>query len=105
MVKRLVLTAALPVGLFWSSPAQAQYVVENLGRAVVAVRSSETQVYVGWRMLGTDPANIAFNLYRVTGDEVAMKLNSAPLTATTDFVDTTADLSRGNSYTVRPVLG
>ncbi len=44
--------------------AQAQYQMENLGRGVVAVRQSSTQVYVGWRMLGTDPFHITFNLYR-----------------------------------------
>ena len=36
-----------------------QYVVENLGRGVVAVRASETTVYVGWRLLAIDPAEIA----------------------------------------------
>jgi rhamnogalacturonan endolyase len=44
--------------------------MENLGRGVVAisqgiVRNSGT-VYIGWRMLGTDPNNIAFNVYRST---------------------------------------
>ena len=38
--------------------------MENLGRGVVAVRATETTVYVGWRLLGTDPAEIAFNVYR-----------------------------------------
>ena len=34
---------------------------------MVVVRTASTQVYVGWRLLGTDPENIAFNLYRATG--------------------------------------
>jgi rhamnogalacturonan endolyase len=105
MVNRFVSSAAITVGLLWSSGVQAQYVVENLGRGVVAVRSSETQVYVGWRMLGTDPAGVAFNLYRTAGDGAPTKLNSTPLTSSTDFVDTTADLAQPNAYTVRPVLG
>ena len=33
-----------------------------------------------------------------------MRINGAPLTATTDLVDTGADLAQANSYTVRPVL-
>src|SRR3972149_2893210 len=38
--------------------------MENLDRGVVAVHSTATDVYVGWRLLGTDPSGIAFNLYR-----------------------------------------
>ena len=42
--------------------APAQYVVENLGRGVIAIRASETTVYVGWRLLGTDPVDVGFNV-------------------------------------------
>jgi len=84
--------------------ASAQYAVENLGRGLIAIRGSETTVYVGWRLLGTDPADIAFNVYRASGSGTAVKLNQAPLTATTNLVDTAADLTQANTYTVRPVL-
>src|SRR5512133_83044 len=83
----------------------AQRLMENLGRGTIAMRSTETQVYVGWRLLGTDPAGIAFNLYRSTAGKPAVKLNAAPLAKTTDFVDTTADLKQANTYTVRPLIG
>jgi len=81
----------------------AQYVMESLGRGVVAVRSTPTTVYVGWRLLGTDPAEIAFNIYRSTDGGPPAKLNPKPLSTTTDFVDTTAAMTRSNSYIVRPV--
>ena len=84
--------------------APAQYVVENLGRGVIAIRASETTVYVGWRLLGTDPPDLAFNVYRVTGSAPPVKLNAVPLTAATNLVDAAADLTQTNSYTVRPVL-
>src|SRR5690349_7870507 len=105
----LGLAAALAGGLFlFSRPVTAadesRYVVENLGRGVIALRASDTSVYVGWRLLGTDPADLAFNVYRSTDGGAPAKLNSQPLTATTDLVDTTVDLTRANSYTVRPVL-
>jgi rhamnogalacturonan endolyase len=77
--------------------------MEHLGRGIVAVRSSETAVYVGWRLLGTDPAEVAFNVYRSTNGSAPARLNAKPLALTTDFVDTTADLSQANAYTVRPV--
>jgi rhamnogalacturonan endolyase len=104
MTTRLFLAAAFAACLLSAESARAQYLVENLGRGVVAVRSSESEVYVGWRLLGTDPAGLAFNLYRATGDEPPVKLNPSPLTATTDYVDSSADLTRPNAYVVRPVL-
>jgi len=87
-----------------SSPAPALRIMENLGRGVVAVRTSETGVHVGWRLLGTDPPDLAFNLYRSAGAAAPVRLNDEPLATTTDFVDASADLSEPNSYTVRPVL-
>jgi rhamnogalacturonan endolyase len=71
---------------------------------VVAVRAASSQVYIGWRMLGTDPNDIAFNLYRSTDGGAAVKLNSVPLIQTTDFNDTSVNLALSNSYFVRPVL-
>jgi rhamnogalacturonan endolyase len=78
--------------------------MENLGRGVVAVRSGETAAYVGWRLLGTDPDGVGFNLYRTTGAGRPQKLNQAVLTKTTDFVDATLDPALANRYTVRPVV-
>ena len=69
----------------------------------MAVRASASTVYVGWRLLGPDPAEIAFNVYRSTGGKAPVKLNAKPISATTDFVDATADLSLDNIYTVRAV--
>jgi len=42
--------------------------MEHLGRGVVAIHQGDGKVYVGWRLLGTDPDEIAFNLYRTAGD-------------------------------------
>jgi rhamnogalacturonan endolyase len=96
--------AAIVACVFLPGIAPAQYVVENLGRGVIAIRTSETTVYVGWRLLGTDPPDVAFNVYRATGSAPPVKVNGAPLTSTTDLVDAAADPAQSNSYTVRPVL-
>ncbi|MFI1728712.1 hypothetical protein ACH40E_05630 [Streptomyces acidicola] len=84
---------------------QAARVMENLGRGVVAVRSSSTQVLVSWRLLGLDPEGIGFNVYRSTGGGAYIKLNAAVLTGGTNYADSTADLTRSNSYRVAPVVG
>lgn len=78
-------------------------VMENLGRGVIAVRSANNSVYVGWRMLAIDRKDVAYNLYRTTNGATA-RVNSSPLSNTTDYVDTGADLASANSYFVRAVV-
>jgi rhamnogalacturonan endolyase len=78
--------------------------MENLDRGLVAIHQGEGRVYLGWRMLGTDPEEVAFNVYRSTGGEGPVKLNDRPITESTNFVDGGVDLSRPNVYYVRPVL-
>jgi rhamnogalacturonan endolyase len=97
--------AAAIVCLARVRPAETAYVMENLGRGVVAVRATDTTVYVGWRLLGTDASGIQFNVYRSADEGKPSKLNAAPIAKTTDFVDTTADFTRANVYTVRPIAG
>jgi rhamnogalacturonan endolyase len=70
--------------------------MENLDRALVAVRTSASQVYIGWKMLGTDPAEIGFNVYRGS-----VKINTTPITTTTNIIDNT---TINDEYTVRPVI-
>jgi len=105
-MKRMILCPLAAVGLviMTVSPLHAQKLVENLGRGIVAVPAGENQVHVGWRLLGTDPPAVGFNLYRATGAGQPLKLNSEPLTLTTDFLDAAADLTQDNTYFVRPVL-
>jgi rhamnogalacturonan endolyase len=84
--------------------AVAQRQMERLGRGVVAVRRDDGNVFVGWRLLGTDADAIGFDLYRASGDGAAVKLNDRPITDATHFVDTGAGTDRGHTYHVRPVL-
>jgi len=85
---------ALP--LLVAAPAQAQRYVEKLNRSVVAIRTDANTVFVSWRLLGTDPAGLAFNVYRGT-----TKINAAPITGATNLTDATTATA---TYTVRPVL-
>ena len=85
-------TLAVPDAVV-TTPKQMEY----LNRGLVAVRKSSSQVFVSWRMLGTDPSGIAFNIYR---DSV--KLNATPITTSTNFLDNT---SINGTYTVKPVNG
>jgi rhamnogalacturonan endolyase len=87
--------------LLHPAAAVAQHVMENLGRGLVVVRTGEKSAYVGWRLLATEPADVAFNLYRAAGEGKPVRLNASPLTKTTDFVDTSLDPAVANAYTVR----
>ncbi|BCU78573.1 hypothetical protein llg_32880 [Luteolibacter sp. LG18] len=79
--------------------------MERLGRGVVAIRTSSTQVYVGWRLLGNDPEDISFNLYRSANGATAVKVNASPITTTTNYVDTPGSLSTtAYTYSVKTVL-
>ena len=83
-----------------SFTAFSQRQMEKLGRGVVAVRTGERSVFISWRMLGTDPQDITFNIYRQTDNLKPVRLNSEPLSSVTWFIDDNADLSRGIAYYV-----
>jgi len=55
--------------------------MEQLNRALVAV-ATENGNYIGWKMLGTDPEDVSFDIYR--DDE---KINEEPITTSTNFLD------------------
>jgi len=78
---------------------------EALDRGLVARPLARGGVYVGWRLLASDPGNVAFNVYRRTHQTEAVKLNGEPLRKTTDFVDDSAVAGREHAWLVRPVVG
>ena len=107
MRRDAAIRAAITLGVLCllAGRARAARQMERLGRGLVAVHVGGGKVYLGWRLLATDPEGIAFNLYRSRGDEGPQKLNGEPLVSSTNFVDATADLGRRNTWFVRPVLG
>ncbi|MDQ8188917.1 rhamnogalacturonan lyase [Roseibacillus persicicus] len=86
----------LPLLLLGSQISPAQRLVERLDRGVIAVPSGKG-VYVGWRMLGTEPNSIAYNVYR-NGSRV----NERPISDSTNFFDD--DGTSRDSYSVSAVL-
>ncbi|HEY4148951.1 MAG TPA: rhamnogalacturonan lyase [Chitinophagaceae bacterium] len=85
------------------SAAHAQRQMEYLNRGVYAINEGAAKVFVSWRLLGTEPNDIAFNVYRGTGDKTT-RLNAQPLTKGTNFTDEHANPSMENIYTVRPIV-
>src|SRR4051812_42042543 len=97
------LSAAFPLPTRPSTPLPVRQ-MERLGRGLVAIHPEAGSVFLSWRLFGTDPDGIAFNVYRRSGDAEAVKLNRDPLTRGTCFTDTTADLSKPTAYFVRPII-
>jgi rhamnogalacturonan endolyase len=68
---------------------------EFLDRGFVAFTRADTSVYLGWRLLEDDPADVAFNLYRkmigAVPDNDYVKVNSEPITRSTNYVDKGSD--------------
>ena len=81
-----------------------QRVNERLNRGVVAVPTGEGRVYVGWRLLNSDGKKTAFNVYRSVDDADPARLNTTPVSATTDFIDKRPILGRHCAYWVRAVV-
>ena len=78
--------------------------MEKLGRGVIAIKSEPGKIFVSWRVLDTDPFGLAFNLYRSADGAIPEKLNPAPLTGATHFIDATFNPAAANTYSVRPLL-
>ena len=86
----------------WLLACAGSPAAEKLDRGLVALKTGEGKVYLGWRLLAEDPETIAFDVYRKTADEQASsKLNSEPVRDRTNFVDEKP--IDGAKYTVRPL--
>lgn len=85
-------------------PLSAQRQMENLNRGLVAVKQADDTVFTSWRLFGTDPPGIAFDLYRITDDGDPEKVNTTPIRDTTNFIDRHADAGRALQYFIRPLL-
>ncbi|MCX5684653.1 MAG: silent information regulator protein Sir2, partial [Planctomycetota bacterium] len=79
---------------------------ENLDRGTVALRTAETAVYVGWRLLADDAPDVSFHVYRQAGAAAPERLTAEPVRDSTNFVDEKAPKAGGDlKYFVRPVTG
>ena len=100
IVTKIFFTGSLLLSFLF---VQAQRQMEYLDRGVYAVNQGNGKIFVSWRLLGTEPGDMAFNLYRST-DGKTIRLNKEPLTKGTNYTDESADTAKANTYIVKPVL-
>ena len=95
-MKHLNRIMLIAITLFISSSFAQRY-MEKLNRGFVAVPyTTGDSVFLSWRYFGTDPAGLAFNIYKNN-----VKLNADPVTGSTNFVDASGGTG---SYTLKTVL-
>ena len=75
---------------------------EKFNRGIIAVEDDNKNVYISWRLLKSDPIDVAFDIYR-GNDNSSVKLNRSPISTTTDFVDKNARNNSSDKYWVIPV--
>lgn len=62
------------------------------------IKEHNNKILVSWRMLPSDQTSSGFDLYRKSGDDEEVKLNTEPITNSTNFQDTEADHTVDNTY-------
>src|SRR5688572_30360490 len=79
--------------------AQPQRQMEKLRRGPIAVVRADGKVYLSWRLLGIDPDDIAFHIYRD-----GVRLSDNPILTSTNFVDAEPTIAKGAAYEIRAIL-
>lgn len=95
----LIISLLLLISLF---DVYGQYKMEYLTRGVYAVPDGKGNVFVSWRLLGTEDSNLPFNLYR-TINKKTVRLNKEPITLSTNYTDESADTNQVTIYTVKAI--
>ncbi len=97
----LLFFIAIHSGMSFAAPLPRP--MEQLGRGIVAVNRGN-DVYVSWRLLGNEPDDIAFNVYRGADRAKPKRLNAATLNGGTHFIDIDVDHLVSNTYSVRAIV-
>ncbi|MFC1716462.1 nitrilase-related carbon-nitrogen hydrolase [Candidatus Poribacteria bacterium] len=99
-----MLFLCLVIFLIFSAPPKVS-ARERLDRGVVALPRSDGEVYLSWRLLTSDPEEIAFNVYRSeSADGGYVLLNNAPITDSTNYLDKTTSPGQTYYYIVKSVV-
>jgi rhamnogalacturonan endolyase len=95
---------AVAVLLMLVTPASAQ-TGEKLDRGLVALLNADGSAYVGWRLLESDPPDVAFHVYRQADAAAPQILTAQPIADSTNFVDARAPKDGEVRYAVAAVVG
>lgn len=94
-----VLILCLVCGMTVNLSAQP-FCGEKLARSMVGI-PVEQGMYLSWRMFISDAENMPFDIFRITDGGKQIKVNARPILKTSDFRDTTVDLSCRNTWVLK----
>ncbi len=105
-VSRLAFSVLGLAGLVTETETEAQRSlrvrkVETLDRGLVAIPTGEAGVFLSWRLLPTDEAEVGFDVYRREEGTSWQKRNESPLVPGTNWIDPEAEDSARFRYAVR----
>jgi len=100
----MIRTCLIAAAVLAAAPVFAQ-TGEKLDRGLVALRCADGSVYIGWRLLASDPEDTAFHVYRRTGDAAPERLTAEPVRESTNFVDSKPPAAGAVKYAVAAVAG
>jgi rhamnogalacturonan endolyase len=103
-MKRLLLACSIArCGALSDITVSTVGAVEHLDRGVVALRMADDRVYLGWRLLASDPADVSFHVARSENrDGPWRSVTKDPVKASCNFVDADA-AAKPWWYRVEPV--
>ncbi|MEY2411089.1 MAG: rhamnogalacturonan endolyase [Verrucomicrobiota bacterium] len=104
MIRTPFALALIAFAILSGPDARAQRQLEKLGRGVVAIRLTNGNTFVSWRLLASDPHDVAFHIYRATNGGAPVRLNHDPLKEATCFLDTAPAGDISAAYFVRPIV-
>jgi hypothetical protein len=91
IVKVLKQQDKTPADIVVNAPKQMEY----LDRGLVAIKDGN-KIFLSWRLLGTDPATISFNIYKN-----GVKINTQPISTSTNYIDNSIT---DGEYAVRAIV-
>jgi len=77
---------------------------ERIDRGLIVRVIEDGKVYLGWRLLASDPTDMGFHVYRQVEDERPVRLTDRPLRGSTNFIDPSAPRGRRCRWIVRAVV-
>lgn len=78
--------------------------MKNLNRDLVAIRIGINSAYISWKLVENECKDTLFNLYKIAGNGIPVKLTSSPAKGMTSFQDDNVDFSSTNLYFVRALV-
>ena len=102
--KYLLAFAAFLFFLGFANNVFSQRQMEYLNRGVVAVPDGSGNIFISWRLLVTDDANVGFNVYRSIDNYKFFRINKNPIDSFTHFLNNKIDTTKSYTYFVKPIV-